>query len=184
MAETTLGSLPSKGIFPAAVANMSSDMYDALAAVVTAQNANNVSMRAAIDATVPTYSTVAINNTATKGLFSAPTTLLAAQGAGTLIEIIQMIVEYKYSTAKLTAGGALQASYDTGVTIPATPTIAATFLTAPAADNVIKVAGVLAEALSATVLNKPVIFTCATQDFATGAGTLIVKFTYRVHSGL
>ena len=184
MAETTLGSLPAKFLYPAAVTTFSGAQYDSIQAIVDAQNANNVSLRASINATVPTYTTVAINNANTKALYTAPTTLVAAQGPGTLIELLSLVVEYKYSTAKMTAGGVIQASYDTGVTTPASATIAASFLTGPAADEVIKVQGVLADSLSSAVLNKPVIFTCATQDFATGSGTLIVKFTYRVHSGL
>ena len=113
MAETTLVNIPAKGLFKASVTSFSGDMHDALTAAITAQNANNVSLRAAIDATVPTYQTTAINATNTKALYTAPTTLVAAQGAGTLIEVIQMIVEYKYVSAKMTAGGVIQASYDT-----------------------------------------------------------------------
>jgi hypothetical protein len=37
---------------------------------------------------------------------------------------------------------------------------------------------------SANLLNQPMTLCAGTQDFATGDGTAIVKFAYRVHSGL
>ena len=199
MPETTLATLPAAGSFAAAVTNMNAANLAAINQIVTDQNANNASLRASINAAITApnpvpsayidpqviqYATVTIDNTHTKGLYSAPTTLVAAQGAGTLIEILSLLLEYKYSTAKMTAGDTIQASYDTGVTIPASATIAASFLTGPAANEVILVAGALGDNLASAVVNKKVILTCATQDFATGSGTLIAKVSYRVHSGL
>ena len=172
MADNPVVALTQKGTFPAAVTNMNQAVYDAINQMAFVANAGMIT------------GTLTLTNAQTKALFSAPQTLIAAQGAGTLIELLSMVVEYQYATAKMTAGGAIQASYDTGVTIPASATIAATFLTGPAANEVIKVSGALADNLSSAVLNKAVIFTCATQDFATGAGTLIVKYSYRVLSGL
>lgn len=198
MAETTLVTLPDgPGVFD--VANL-----NAVNAAFTAQNLNNTSLRAAItvnaaaialaatfpvpssqiDPAVIQYKTVAIANAAVKTLFGTGTALVAAQGAGTLIEILSLLLENVYLTAAFTAGGAIQASYGAGVTIPASATVASTFLTSPAASQSILVAGALASNLSSAVLNTAVNLACATQEFATGAGSLIVKVAYRVHTGL
>ncbi len=118
-------------------------------------------------------------------LFSVGKILLPAPGAGNMWDIIQMVVENKFLTAAYAAGGAIQLTYgNSGVTIPATATIAATFLTSPVADQVIKVAGALATNLSSDILNKAVSLNAATANFTTGAGSLRVRIAYRLLTGL
>jgi hypothetical protein len=130
------------------------------------------------------YSTILIPNASVLTLFGTGSVLIPAQGAGTIIEVVEMFVENVFLTAAFTAGGAIQASYGAGVTNPATATIAATFLTSPAASQVVKVAGAIASVLRGTIQNVAVNLACATQEFATGAGSLIVKVAFRVHTGL
>jgi hypothetical protein len=127
--------------------------------------------------------TVPITNAQVLAMFTTPIQLVAAPGAGNMINVIDMTVENVFLTAAFAAGGAIQASYGAGVTTPATATIATTFLTAPAANQVIKVAGALASALSSAVLNTAVNLTCATANFTTGGGSLIVKLRYAVQTG-
>ncbi len=95
-----------------------------------------------------------------------------------------MFVENKFLTAAFAVGGAIQLSYGTGVTTPASATIAATFLTAPVADQSIKVAGALASALSSAVVNAAITLAAATADFTTGAGSLRLRIAFRVVTGL
>lgn len=127
--------------------------------------------------------TIVVPNAAVLTLFSAPTQLLAAPGAGNMFDVIDMVVENKFLTAAYAAGGAIQASYGTGVTVPATATIAATFLTSPVANQVIKVAGALASNLATAIVNKALFLAAATADFTTGAGSLRVSVTYRLLTG-
>lgn len=128
-------------------------------------------------------STITIANAAVKTLYSVGTTLLPAPGAGNAWVIDEMYVENVYLTAAFAAGGAIQASYGTGVTTPATATIAATFLTSPTANEIIAVAGALASSLSSNVLNKAITLAAASADFTTGGGSLIVKLRYRLLTG-
>lgn len=128
--------------------------------------------------------TVAIANAAVKTLFSAPTTVIPAQGAGTLVEVQSMVLTHVYLTAAFAAGGAIQLSYDTGVTNAASATIAATFLTSASANQSTKVAGALAVTANSALLNKKIILAAATADFTTGGGSLIAKIAYRTWTGL
>lgn len=128
--------------------------------------------------------TVTLTNAQLLALFTTPIQLLPAPGAGNMWDILDMTLENKFLTAAFAAGGAIQASYGAGVTTPATATVAATFLTSPAASSVIKVAGALAQALSTAVLNTAVNITNATANFTTGAGSVVVKLTYRMVTGL
>ncbi len=128
-------------------------------------------------------STFLVANAAVKTLYSVGTTLLPAPGAGNAWIVDEMYVENVYLTAAFAAGGAIQASYGTGVTTAATSTIAATFLTSPTANQMIAVAGALASSLSSNVLNKAITLAAATADFTTGGGSLIVKLRYRLLTG-
>lgn len=119
-----------------------------------------------------------------KTLFSAPTAVLAAPGAGAAYDILDAFLDYAYGTTQYAAGGAIQLSYGTGVTTPATATVAATFLTSPTASQAIKVAGALASSLLSAVANKAIYIAAATADFTTGDGTINLIINYRTLNGL
>jgi hypothetical protein len=116
-------------------------------------------------------------------LFSVGTLLIPAQGAGTLIVPGTLELENIFGTAAFAAGGAIQLSYGTGVTNPASATIAATFLTSPTANQIIRVGGLLGSTLSSAVLNTGIYLTAATADFTTGGGSLRGRLSYRVDTG-
>jgi hypothetical protein len=128
--------------------------------------------------------TVLVTNAEVKTLFSVGKTLLPAPGTTSAYDILDIVIENVFLTAAFAAGGAIQASYGTGVTTPASATIASTFLTSPAASQMIKVSGALASSLSSAVLNKAIVLAAATSDFTTGSGSLIVTITYRVLTSL
>ena len=128
--------------------------------------------------------TVTLTNAQVLAMFTTPIQLLAAPGAGNAWDIVDMTIENKNTGVAYAAGGVIQASYGAGVTTPATGTIAATFLTSPTAAQIIKVAGATASTLATTVLNTAVNVTCAAANFTTGTGTVIVKLTYRLLTGL
>lgn len=130
------------------------------------------------------YAQVTLTNTQTKALNSVPTAIIPAQGAGTLIEVVNMVLENVNGGVAYANGGAIQLSYGAGVTVPATATVAAAFLTSPTVTQIIKVAGVIATIAASSVLNVAVNIAAATADFITGTGTVKVRVTYVVHAGL
>lgn len=134
----------------------------------------------ALAADVLQLATVTIPNASVKTLFSVGTQLLPAPGAGLFYELDSIILNYLYGTTQFTSGGAIQASYGSGVTTPASATVAATFLTSPTANQIIKAGGAIASTLSSTVLNKAVNLAAATADFATGDGSLVCLVKYRI----
>lgn len=129
------------------------------------------------------YATVAIANAAVKTLNATPVTLAPASGAGTFNELVTCVFENVFLTAAFAAGSALGIVYG-AAGVAAAPTVASTFLTSPAANQMILVAGVLATNLSSAVLNKALVLQAASTEFTTGAGSLICKVSYRVHTGL
>jgi hypothetical protein len=204
MSISTLATLPDNG------GVLSSANVAAINAAITAQNANNTSIStgsglvltsatglpgstglvansvgsAQLDPTTIQYVSGTIANAAVLTLFSSPVAIIAAQGAGTLIEVVSMVLENVFLTAAYAAGGAIQLSYGAGVTTAASATIAATFLTSPVANQSILVAGALASSLSSAVLNTAINLAAATANFTTGAGSLKYRVAYRVHTGL
>lgn len=191
MSETTLVKLPAGGgVFD-------ESNLDAIQAMIAAQNLNNTSLRSGINACATTpvpssqldpatiqYATVALTNTQSKALNSAPTAIIAAAGAGTLIEVLSAVLENVFLTGAFANGGVIQLSYGASTTTPASATVAATFLTSPTANQVIVLAGALATNLASAALNTAIYLACATADFITGAGHVTVKVAYRVHTGL
>lgn len=122
-------------------------------------------------------------------MFTTPLTLIAAQGAGTLIEIQSCVVDLKRGSAAFTSGGTATIGYGTTQSLnaasPAAATIASTVFTTFAASQSISVAGALAITANTLDLNTPVTISNATQVFATGTGaTVVVDCAYRVHNGL
>jgi hypothetical protein len=96
---------------------------------------------------------------------------------GTGIVIDDVTANYKYGTTQYAAGGAIQVGYGAGLSVIAA-SIAATFLTAPVANQAIKVIGSLASNLSSAVLNQGVYINNATGAFTTGDGTLDLWIFY------
>ena len=137
-----------------------------------------------LDQTLIQYASVAVTNAQVKALFGTGVQIIAAPAAGSLIEVVSAVLEHVFGTAAFTLGGVLQLSYGTGVTIPASATVAATFLTAPAAKQAIVLAGVMGTNLVSAVSATAIRLACATQEFATGDGTMLVKVAYRIHVGL
>lgn len=121
-----------------------------------------------------------LTNTQTKALFTAPTLLVAAPAAGSLIQVINCYLKNNFLTAAFANGGVIQLGYDTGATPAASTTAAATFLTSPAANQGILLTGAMVSALESAILAKGLYIGCATQDFITGAGFISGKLLYRV----
>ena len=131
--------------------------------------------------------TVLVPNSAVLTLESAPLLLIPAPGAGNAIIVEEMTVENVFKTAAYAGSpGVIAAQYGSaaGQTNPATATIAAAFLTGPVANQIIRVAGALASTLSSAILNVGVYLSVLTNNPTTGAGSLIVKISYRILTAL
>lgn len=126
-----------------------------------------------------------LTNTQTKTLHSAPTLLVAAGGAGTLIVPLYCVLENVFDTAAFAAGGAIALAYGSAGTVLVTDTLAATFLTSPTESEIGILLPLTADiGTSANTLNKGLYIAAATADFTTGAGTLKWRLTYQVLTGL
>ena len=163
--------------------NINTDLTNVASGAAIADNGIGTTQLAANTVQVVTVPLTLVQMRASN---TAPVTLLAAQGAGTLIEVISLTIEAVYGSAAFVGGGAIAAYLGTNSGgVLASATIAATFLTTFAASQVIRVAGAQAVAASTTVLNKALVLANPTADFTSGtAATGIVKLVYRVHSGL
>jgi hypothetical protein len=126
---------------------------------------------------------VTLTNAQILAMYTTPVTIIAAQGAGSFIKVVDMTLENVDGGTAYTSGGAIQLSYGTALTYPATATVAATFLTSPTVSQMITAAGALATTPSSNVLNTAVDISNATGVFATGTGTLVVRVSYRVITG-
>lgn len=141
---------------------------------------------AQIDPTILQYLTVPLTLAQLLASNSAPIALLAAQGAGTMIEVVTLTLDLVRGSAAFVGGGACAAYLGTDATgVIATAAIASTVFTTFAASQAIRVAGAQAVAATSTILNKALVFANPTADFTSGTGaTGIIKLAYRIHSGL
>lgn len=111
-------------------------------------------------------------------LYTTPKTLVAAPGAGKVIEFISAVAFLDHGGTDYAAGGALSIQTITGNTTLSDSVAAATLINA-SAD-----AYVVFQALSAEVatdVNDGLELTNATQVHTTGNGILRVKVSYRIH---
>lgn len=139
-----------------------------------------------LDPTTIQYLTIPMTLAQILASNTVPRVLLAAQGAGTLIEVVSLTYELIFGSANFAGGGAVAAYLGaSSAGVLASAPIAATVFTTFAASQLIRVAGAQAVAASTTVLNTGMVLANPTTDFTSGTGaTGIVKLVYRVHTGL
>lgn len=114
-----------------------------------------------------------------------PLTLVAAQGAGTMLEVISCALENIYGSAAFSGGGAIAVYYASASGTLASSTAAATFLTSPTANQIALLTPAVASALASTVVNQPLVLSNASGAFSVGTGgSLTVRLRYRTHIGL
>lgn len=132
------------------------------------------------------YAEVEISADELKALVAAPKTLVAAQGANTIIEFISCELAYDKGETTYTPGNAtdLQVKFNTSAT-PVSCTRAVTGFLDQAGDKafVLTPVGVAALDLSTSV-NKALELTLASTDgeMTAGDGTVHAKVAYRVHA--
>lgn len=146
----------------------------------------NLSTGAALSPSVSAPLTLALTLAQLQTSHSIPIALLPAQGAGTLIEVISMILDLDYGSAAFVGGGAVGAYLGVDATgVLASAAAAATFFTTFTASHSILLAGAMAVAANTAILNTGLVLANPTADFTVGTGASgILQLTYRVHSGL
>jgi hypothetical protein len=131
------------------------------------------------------YVTLTLTNTQTLGMEAAPVAVVAAQGAGTLIEVVEAVVENLNTGTAYANGGVLTFGYGSSTLVAATEgstTLAATFLTSPTVTTYGIVTGIGAALVGSTTANTGLYFGNLTAPFITGTGTVKLELTYRVRT--
>jgi hypothetical protein len=134
------------------------------------------------------YATVNPTLAAFLAMYTTGIPLVAAQGPGTYIECLSILINLVYGSAAF-ANGAAVAGYigTTAAGQIVTSTFAATIFTTFAAN---KIATAYSAALGSTadasgILNTGLVLSCPTQVFTGGtSATISIKVSYRVHNTL
>ena len=128
------------------------------------------------------YAEVEISAAEILDLFATPKTLVAAPGAGKLLEFISLLLAYDWGTVAYTIGtaGNLQVKYTDGSGVAVSTTRAATGFLDAVADTLSSL-----DKLEATVIpavNAPLVLTVATASPTAGDSPIHAKVAYRVHT--
>ena len=115
-------------------------------------------------------------------LFTTPKSLVAAQGAGTIVEFVSTLLAYEYNSTVYTIGSAgdLQVKYTDGSGAAASSTRACTGFIDQASDQlslIEKVDGTVVPAVNAAL-----VLTCATANPTLGNSSINIRVTYRIHN--
>jgi len=115
-------------------------------------------------------------------LFTTPKSLVAAQGAGIIVEFVSALLAYDYNTTVYTIGtaGDLQVKYTDGAGAAASSTRDTTGFIDQASDQLS-----LLEKIGGTVVpvaNAALVLTCATANPTLGNSPINIRVTYRIHN--
>lgn len=154
-------------------------------AITGSKIANNAVDYTQLAADVVQIATVSLTSAQILGMYATPVQLIAAQGAGKLIIVDDIIWDIAFVSAQYAAGGAIAAQY--GNTIhgggpAASGTLAAATLNAVAASTYISEAGAggVLDVATTSALNTAVYLSNATAAFTTGNSTATLYVRYRV----
>lgn len=114
-------------------------------------------------------------------LYTTPKSLVAAQGAGTVVEFVSALLNYDYNSIVYTIGtaGDLQVKYTDGSGAEASSTRACTGFIDQGTDQLS-----LIEKVGGTVVpvaNAALVLTCATANPTAGDSPINIRVTYKVH---
>ena len=114
-------------------------------------------------------------------LFTTPKSLVAAQGAGTIVEFVSALLAYDYNTTVYTVGtaGDLQVKYTDGSGAAASSTRACTGFIDQASDQLSLIEKV--DGTVVPVVNAALVLTCATANPTLGDSPINIRITYRIH---
>jgi hypothetical protein len=152
--------------------------------IITGNSINS----AALDPQTIQYVTVSPTVAAFNAMYTTGIPLVAAQGAGTYIECLSILINLGYGSAAFSGGAAVGGYIGTNASgTLVTGTFASTIFTTFSAN---KIATAYSAALGSTadasnILNTGLVLSCPTQVFTGGTGaTINIKVAYRVHNTL
>jgi len=120
--------------------------------------------------TIPTASVLDLHDT--------PYTLVAAQGAGTLVLVDEVTVKLVFNSVAYTGSNALEIRYTDGSGAKATADIAAAFVNSASGTNYVSVKGVVTSLTP--VANAGIVAVVPVADPGAGNSALVVTVKYRV----
>jgi len=134
-----------------------------------------------LDKSAVQYAEVEISAAEILDLFATPKELVAAPGAGKLLEFISLLLAYDWGTVAYTIGtaGDLQVKYTDGSGVAVSTTRAATGFLDAVADTLSSLDKL--EATVEPVANAPLVLTIATASPTLGDSPIHAKVAYRVH---
>lgn len=132
-----------------------------------------------MDETLIKYAVVEISSAELLALFTTPKQLVAAPGAGKILEFISLLLAYDYLTTAYTIGAAtnLQVKYTDGSGVAVSTTQAVTGMIDQTSDQVRAVDKL--EASVTPAVNAALVLTLAGANPTLGVGTIHAEVTYR-----
>ena len=165
-----------------ASANIAGSQLAAAAGITGSQLANNTITSTQLALNAIQFATVTGITPTT--LYSAGTQLVAAPGAGLVIVPLSFAFNYIFATAQYTSGGAIGVQFNSTIHQGGqlcSATLAAATFNAYAANQMFGLA-VSLSGVSSNSINQPLYLTAASNNFATGAGTITAFVSYIVVS--
>jgi hypothetical protein len=128
------------------------------------------------------YASVEITSDEILALFTTPKTLVAAPGAGKVLEFISLLLAYDYNTIAYTIGTAtdLQVKYTDASGVAVSTTQAVTGMLDQATDQLRSLDKL--EASVTPVVNAALVLTLAVASPTAGNSPIHAKVAYRVHA--
>ena len=148
--------------------------------IATADIAAAAITSAKLDATTVQYAAVEVTSAEILALFTTPKSLVAAPGAGYILDFISLLLAYDYLTTAYTIGAAtnLQVKYTDGSGAAASVTQAVTGMIDQATDQIRHLDKL--ESGITPVVNAALVLTLAGANPTAGVGTLHCKVVYRI----
>jgi hypothetical protein len=148
---------------------------------LTAEIADDAVTSGKLDESTIQYATVEISSAEILALFTTPKTLVAAPGAGKVLDFISLLLAYDYGTVVYTIGTAtnLQVKYTDAAGAAVSTTQAVTGMLDQATDQLRALDKL--EASVTPVVNAALVLTLAVANVTLGDGMIHAKVAYRVN---
>lgn len=161
------------------------DIQATAGSIGTTELANNAVTTAKLDVSTIQYAEVALTANEIKALRATPKTLVAAPGAGKIVEFVSAVLLLDATATGFTeTADNMAIKYTDGAGVAASQTIEATGFIDQTADTVTNALAKIDTIVAKTgIENQPlVLHNTGDGEYATGTGVMRVKVAYRVHS--
>jgi hypothetical protein len=152
-------------------------------AVTTAKIANNAVGVGQLALNTIQYVQVAMTAAQWNGMYATPFQIIAAPGAGLIIQAEKVWYDMAFVAAQYAAGGVVNLQYDStanGAGVAATADTAAATITGLAASSIVSPGGFAGAFAQSTTVNKGLFMSNKSGAFTTGDGTWKINVAYRI----